>query len=197
MVSKNIKLKGFTIIELLVVIVVIGILAAISIVSFANVSNRGRTGSLSSAANNLLQKAVLYKQSNTSGNFAGSYPPTVATLTSLASTDPAYLTGVTSLNTTPTAAGVTSANNNVEYQICGISTGGTAPAVPTALAGAATTTLYTTSSAAIQTNAIITGIRVGYWDFGANAATYISEGKVSGTETPVSTAWNVACFTAP
>lgn len=202
MATKNIKLKGFTIIELLVVIVVIGILAAITIVSFANVSSRGKTASLATTANNLLQKAILYKQNNSSGNFAYNYPPTVATLTSLASSDPAYLTGVQSLAATPTTGNTTSpSNNQVDYEICGYNTNTTVTAnvsaAPSALAGAANTTLYTASSAAIQSGAVLTGIQVKYYDFANSNVATISEGKVSGSDTVGSTQWTIACFPAP
>ena len=125
MATKNIKLKGFTIIELLVVIVVIGILAAITIVSFAGVTNRGYTASGQAAANNVISKAILYKNgpaiSGGSNGLAGSnYPLKISTLTALATTDPAYLSGVTSVTTLTAAPG--SPYNTVLYRICGLKT---------------------------------------------------------------------------
>lgn len=66
--SKQIKNKGFTIVELLVVIVVIGILAAITLVTYSGISQRAVVASLKSDLSNSLTKLELYQVQN------GSYP---------------------------------------------------------------------------------------------------------------------------
>jgi len=182
--------KAFTIVELLIVIVVIGIISAITIVSYANLSNRGRTASLQATANNLLKKAETYKQNNSTGAFAYSYPPTVATLTSLATNDASYLTGIQSLNATDPAATATGSNNNgIQYQICGTNTSGT----PATYSG--TNPLYNSATpTAIASGATITGIQARYWDFsGSGSIATLSSGKVSGTENGIV----VNCVNAP
>lgn len=173
----NYKIKAFTIVELLIVVVVIGIIASITIVSYSAVTNRSRTASLQATANNLLKKAETYKQNNATGAFAYNYPPTVATLTSLATNDASYLTGITSLNTTdPTASNTGTNNNAVQYQICGVNT-----AVPVTYSS--TNPLYNSANpTAIASGAIITGIQVRYWDFASNNIATISSGKFTGNE---------------
>ena len=66
MTLKNIKPQGFTIVELLIVIVVIAILAAITIVAYNGVQNRAKTTSAQSLANNIVKKAEVYNQINSS-----------------------------------------------------------------------------------------------------------------------------------
>lgn len=72
----QLKSKGFTIVELLVVIVVIGILAAITIVAYNGVSEKARTAAAQSAANAAIGKMSAYNVLN------DAFP-----------TDPAQLTG--------------------------------------------------------------------------------------------------------
>lgn len=55
------SIKGFTIVELLIVIVVIGILAAITIVSFNGVSAKAKTAKAQSDASSILKKLELYR----------------------------------------------------------------------------------------------------------------------------------------
>ena len=54
----NLKLAGFTIVELLVVIVVIGILAAIAIVSYTGIQNKANTTALVSDLDNVNQAII-------------------------------------------------------------------------------------------------------------------------------------------
>ncbi len=106
--KSNIKSKGFTIIELLVVIVVIGILAAITMVSYGGVTSKARTTTALSNADSAKQVADTYfgdKQ----------YYP--ATLTDFNSTSniikmPTGITAAASFTTN-------SEEKSVKYYICG------------------------------------------------------------------------------
>lgn len=71
----QLKSKGFTIVELLIVIVVIGILASITIVAFNGVQNRAKSTTASSLAQSV-RKAVDVHFADT-----GTYP-TIANMTS-------------------------------------------------------------------------------------------------------------------
>ena len=66
--TRNNKLSGFTIVELLIVIVVIAILAAISIVAYNGIQGRGRDAARSSDVRALQTALELYKADN------GTYP---------------------------------------------------------------------------------------------------------------------------
>lgn len=72
--NMNIKNRGFTIVELLVVIVVIGILAAITMVSYSGVTSKANTAANKSNAASVMQAADAYFAEN------GVYPTTVANL---------------------------------------------------------------------------------------------------------------------
>jgi len=72
--SKSIKNKGFTIVELLVVIVVIGILAAITIVSYGGVTAKANQAKADSAASDLMSKILIYRAET------GNYPAAVSDL---------------------------------------------------------------------------------------------------------------------
>ena len=60
MVSSKNKVKGFTLVELLIVIVVIAILAAISIVAYNGVTQKARDDERQSNARNLVNAAASY-----------------------------------------------------------------------------------------------------------------------------------------
>ena len=62
------KLKGFTIVELLIVIVVIAILAAISIIAYNGIQSRSRDAARSNAVASIKKLLELYKADE------GSYP---------------------------------------------------------------------------------------------------------------------------
>ena len=64
-------LKGFTIVELLVVIVVIGILAAITIVSYTGISQKATVASLTSDLTNASKQLKLFQVDNSN------YPTTI------------------------------------------------------------------------------------------------------------------------
>ncbi len=69
--SKQERMSGFTIVELLIVIVVIGILAAITIVAYNGVQQRAVTASLTSDLGNAVKPLKLFQVDN------GSYPTTI------------------------------------------------------------------------------------------------------------------------
>lgn len=58
--NTNLKQKGFTIVELLIVIVVIGILAAITIVAYNGIQNRGKDAQTDSAVNQIKKALEIY-----------------------------------------------------------------------------------------------------------------------------------------
>ena len=62
--TKQIKSKGFTIVELLIVIVVIAILAAITIVAYNGIQQRAHTSSAKTAASSLRKKIEAYAAFN-------------------------------------------------------------------------------------------------------------------------------------
>jgi prepilin-type N-terminal cleavage/methylation domain-containing protein len=91
-------MRGFTIVELLIVIVIIGILAAIVIVAYNGVTNRAKASKAKAAATQVLKKAEAYNAE------IGSYPSTHALMTGATSTLSYYLTGVTPSNANIAAA---------------------------------------------------------------------------------------------
>lgn len=60
--NTNVRYRGFTIVELLIVIVVIAILAAISIVAYNGIQNRANDAAVQSDLTNIAKKFELYKQ---------------------------------------------------------------------------------------------------------------------------------------
>ena len=72
----QIKQKGFTIVELLIVIVVIAILAAISMAAYTNITARANTSTAAAAAKSVKDVANAYNTSNSG------YPTTKAQFTS-------------------------------------------------------------------------------------------------------------------
>ncbi len=61
MVSSKNKVKGFTLVELLIVIVVIAILTAISIVAYSNATNKAHDDERQSNARNLIDAMSAYE----------------------------------------------------------------------------------------------------------------------------------------
>ena len=178
MVTKN-KLKGFTIVELLIVIVIIGILAAITVVSFSGITARANTASEQSAANAVISKALVYKAS------AGQYPIKIGTLTGLATTDPAYLTGVTSTTSTPTALLSTppaAQYNTVQYFICASKTGNVAAATYA-------TDISSDSGVSFISTTTVTGIIAKFWNFSNGAV----DATIYDGQTATANGVNVGC----
>lgn len=68
MTSSRIQLKGFTIVELLIVIVVIAILAAVTIVAYSGISSRARAAKLESEAQQITTQLLNHK------TLTGSFP---------------------------------------------------------------------------------------------------------------------------
>lgn len=122
--TKQIKSRGFTIVELLIVIVIIAILAAITIVAYNGIQNRANTSAAQSAASNVAKKAEAY-------NAAGpteSYPVSTANFNAVTES---------ALNGTGITLGTPSASNGkttVRYEYCIL--GATAPTTASTATGA-------------------------------------------------------------
>ncbi len=181
MISKKIiskqKPHGFTIVELLVVIVVIGILAAITIIAYTGITARANTASGQTAANNVMSKVNTYMVDGPTSKV----PTTYGSLTNAATTTSYNLIGAnfTTISSAASAASgaMTSAPstaNTIDFWLCG-----------TGSAAAATT---------YGTVTVQTGIKVGYWDYGAGAVnTTIAVGATSGTYT---NGYAITCYKA-
>lgn len=152
--------RGFTIVELLIVIVVIAILAAITIVAYNGVTARANTTSAKAAAGTYAKKAEVYLSDTT----ANKYPDAATDLTSAASTTSYFLTGVTANYSHTAIVAAPASPSTIRVNKC--STGATASAA-----------LITETSTG---NATLSGLRIYYWDYAANAeATPIDVGVVT------------------
>lgn len=112
--TKQLKSRGFTIVELLIVIVVIAILAAITIVAYNGIQNRARTSASASASETTQKKA------EAANAVAGSYPTTIAGFTAQSDSD---LTGsgISFVGAASGAGNITTApssTNTVVYNYC-------------------------------------------------------------------------------
>jgi prepilin-type N-terminal cleavage/methylation domain-containing protein len=114
---RNQHIKGFTIVELLIVIVVIGILAAITIVAYNGIQDRARIATVSSDLTGAAKQLALYQVD------AGQYP---AALTDLNNGQGAKMSSGTSLQYTSSGSAycLTATNSATTYKI---SSGGSAP----------------------------------------------------------------------
>jgi len=110
----NLKLAGFTIVELLVVIVVIGILAAITVVSYIGVQDKANTAALVSDLDNATKLLSMHSAVN------GSYPVTLAEVNN--GTGPPASPGTTYDEYFPTSTGycITASKNSITYRITNI-----------------------------------------------------------------------------
>jgi len=169
MIKSNAKNRGFTIVELLVVIVVIGILAAITMVSYTGVTAKANTVAAQSAASAVISKANIYYAEK------GIWPATYGALTTAASTETFFLSGI-SFNATAnlqTIAAAPTPKSQVLYEVCGV---GTAAAA--------------TSYATVTT---ITGLEVDYYKFDATAG---SQTMSAGTTTGTVNTYAVSCWSS-
>jgi type IV pilus assembly protein PilA len=128
--TKQIKSKGFTIVELLIVIVVIAILAAITIVAYNGIQQRAHTTSQKTTAENLAKKVEGYNAINNAYPVYNSSTPTVTTLLSNDASTSLTGSGIT-INGSAQASGVS--DGTVELDLC--STSATALASGTAASG--------------------------------------------------------------
>jgi len=183
MVTKN-KIKGFTIVELLIVIVVIGILAAITLVSFNGVTQRA-----TKAANQSNAQSVIAAAESIRAN-SGVYPtPLVATgVGSYAS--PTMLWNLN--NYVVSSAGVANTvivPSSLSSLVTGTSTGVLAGVLPTATNG---NLLYVTTNATI---ASANGICVYYYDTVNNVMAAYTSGiaTAAGTMSSVTTTALATC----
>lgn len=116
----NIKSKGFTIVELLIVIVVIAILAAISIVAYNGIQNRSKTTAGQSLSSQVAKKAEAYNtiQSN--------YPADVAAFNASGAPGEARLDNASAVidyeSATAGTAGTYNNGNAVVYRYCAATT---------------------------------------------------------------------------
>ena len=113
--ASQIKSRGFTIVELLIVIVIIAILAAITIVAYNGITARAHSDAEQSAAQNIAYKAEAYNAE------WGVYPATFSLLTDNTKSGQSYYipaTSFTQLSVAPTAASAALHDNSVAMQLC-------------------------------------------------------------------------------
>jgi prepilin-type N-terminal cleavage/methylation domain-containing protein len=110
MSPRNNTLKGFTIVELLIVIVVIGILAAITIVAYNGIQDRARISSVSSALSQAAKKLALYQVDN-----PDLYPADKTALEAIGIKDSATVTY--QYSTTGSTYCITATNGATSYKI--------------------------------------------------------------------------------
>lgn len=117
--TKQLKARGFTIVELLIVVVVIAILAAITIVAYNGIQNRARLSSAQTTASTV-QKKIEAFNANT-----GAYPVAGSSLaTQLGTTTESSISGsgITILAAAPTSANGTT---SIYVQFCTAPAGAT------------------------------------------------------------------------
>lgn len=150
--TKQLKSRGFTIVELLIVIVVIAILAAITIVAYNGIQNRAKASAGASQANTIMKKAEAFNTLNSS------YPT--------------YCQLVTNSNT-PTGAAPTAGTPGVGTCAAGGTTGGSEAKVDNvAMLTPASANIGTGYTATVSNgNSVIgyfqcaAGASIFYWDY--------------------------------
>lgn len=139
---QNNKQSGFTIVELLIVIVVIAILAAISVVTFTGIQNRARTSSGQQLASQVETKAQAFY------TVAAGYPKEYSEFEKIKESK---LEGIAAANFKSAALADGPAGDqgkSISYEKCG--------------------TESATTADGVSVN-IVTGAKISYWDYTANA----------------------------
>ena len=108
--NKQIKSRGFTIVELLIVIVIIAILAAITLVAYNGITARAHSSAAASAAQTVQQKAEAYNAENS--NY-----PTATSKFGTDSTTSFYIGSAVNFGT-PSNSTASGADKTVSYAPC-------------------------------------------------------------------------------
>lgn len=110
------KIRGFTIVELLIVIVVIAILAAITIVAYNGIQNRARVSAVTSALSQASKKISLWQVDN-----PNQYPPSLSDVGITDTANVAYQYTVDNTSATPTYC-VTGTYGSTTYRVSNTTT---------------------------------------------------------------------------
>lgn len=111
MYKTNLRLAGFTIVELLVVIVVIGVLAAITLVSYTGIQSRANIAVLVSDMDNATKLLSMYSAVN------GNYPATLAEVNNGAGVPASSGTTYDEYFPTATSYCITASKNSTIYRV--------------------------------------------------------------------------------
>jgi prepilin-type N-terminal cleavage/methylation domain-containing protein len=164
----NGKVKGFTIVELLIVVVVIAILAAITIVAYNGITNRSKQSAAQSLVAQVNKKILAYAALN-----SDTYPADLSAI-DISAADQANLQYSVDNTATPRTYGLTGTNGNYSYYVSNASTTPTAGGYPGHGQNgvAAITNLITNPSAETSTS--------GWTTYGSASVNRVSTWKTSG-----------------
>ena len=121
MTTKQLKYRGFTHVELLIVIVIIAILTVISLIAYNGIQNQAKTSASQGVMKNVADKAQIYNTQQPDG--ANGYPAAVDDLSAAGKSgetwyleSSAYVVGGSSKPTSaPTGA---DASKTIWYKVC-------------------------------------------------------------------------------